>query len=115
MTPAAARAAVHFAGTWAYPDFAPPAAGEKTVHVYPTYPFGVELVTAGGDERQAVAIVASDTAPVREAIVEGVDRAAGRFSMHQRWRQGSAGLCADVRHTRTPRRCRRQNLRAEPL
>jgi len=63
------RARIHFAGTLSYPDFTQ-LLQVSTVHVYLTYPFVLswsllESMSLG------CAIVASDTAPLREAIIEG--------------------------------------------
>jgi glycosyltransferase involved in cell wall biosynthesis len=63
------RARIHFAGQLAYPDFIR-LLQVSTVHVYLTYPFVLswsllESMSVG------CAIVASDTAPLREAIVDG--------------------------------------------
>jgi len=92
MTPAQ-RERVHFAGHLAYPAFIR-LLQVSTVHVYLTYPFVLswsllEAMSAG------CAIVASDTAPLREAIFEGETGRLIDFFDAPALADKVASLCAD--------------------
>ncbi|MBU3693455.1 MAG: glycosyltransferase [Rhodocyclaceae bacterium] len=87
------RERVHFVGHLAYPGFVS-LLQVSTVHVYLTYPFVLswsllESMSAG------CAIVASDTAPLREAILEGETGRLVDFFDAPALAQRVADLCAD--------------------
>jgi len=85
---------VHFLGHVPYQQFVQ-LLQLSTVHVYLTYPFVLswsllEAMSVG------CAIVASDTAPLREAILHDETGRLVDFSMPQRWRKRSA-VCSTTR------------------
>ena len=92
--PDADWARVHFVGHVPYQHFIP-MLQLSTVHVYLTYPFVLswsllESMSAG------CAIVASDTAPLREAIVPDVTGRLVNFFDHRALAQSIADLAADA-------------------
>ena len=93
MTPAE-RSRVHFVGQLPYPGFIR-LLQVSTVHVYLTYPFVLswsllEAMSVG------CAIVASDTAPLREAIVDGSTGRLVSFFDAAALADTVAELCADA-------------------
>jgi len=86
-------ARVHFVGQLPYPDFIR-LLQVSTVHVYLTYPFVLswsllEAMSAG------CAIVASDTAPLREAIIDGQTGRLVDFFDAEALARATAELCGD--------------------